>query len=437
MKQLLTLLVFSVGLMLAGARIAVADSLYVSFPVDTLNVCLNEPLNLSPTYGGGQAPYTFSWSTGDTGAQADLIPTQTFTTVYVRILDQAGGTFRDSIVLKGFPECVFPGDGNGDRLADNLDVLALGQSFNSVGALRPDAHLAFVGQPADRWFQNLNSGVDYVHSDTDGNGTVDADDLTAIDLNYSGPQTQPGLSGSNNGVPLYIDVLSTSFQPGDTIEAAIMLGTASQPVDSVYGLAFSVDYSSIFLDAENLWVDFSDSWLGNEGVDMIALDKNFANLGQVDIGISRTDQLQLSGYGQIAKIIVVIEDISGKNEGETTIEFSIDKVSAMFADGHILPIEASGLSVGILLSNGPSFEDLGINLYPNPSNGAFRIEWNDPSLQLENIQMFNLYGQEIALRTKAKGNSYSVKSQYTLSPGIYILRANSDGKTVSKRVLIY
>lgn len=437
MRQLQLLTIAFLAFFFSGTQYLVADSLYVDFRVDTLNVCLNEPLDLAPTYGGGQAGYTFSWNNGDVGSQVSVIPTQAFVTVSVSISDQAGATAHDTVVLRGYPECVFPGDANGDRLANNLDILALGESFAGTGAMRPDPHFNWIGQPASQWLQNLPSGVDFVHSDTDGNGVVDEDDLYAIDINYSGPQTLPGLSPTVNGVPMYIEVLSTGFLPGDTIEAAVMLGTASQPVDSMYGIAFSVDYSTIFLDAENLTVDFSDSWLGTEGTDLIAQEKNFASFGQVDIGISRTNGQLVNGYGRIATIIVVIEDISGKKEGEDTIEFNLGKVSAFVSSGHVLPIGPSGTSLGILLNNGPTFESLGVKVFPNPSNGNFYLSIGDPTNQVEDLRLMNILGKEIEIITqKAKGDKLSIQQLNALIPGIYFLQANINGQVLSKRILI-
>lgn len=437
MRQLQFLTIIFFACFFSGNKYLVADSLFVDFNVDTLNVCLNEPLDLSPTYGGGQAGYSFSWSNGDVGPQVSIIPTQGLSSISVIIQDQSGEMAYDTLIMKGFPECVFPGDANGDRLANNLDILALGESFAVSGAARPDAHFNWIGQPALKWQQNLPTGADYVHSDTDGNGVVNVDDLYAIDLNYSGPQTLPGLSPTVNGVPMYIEVLSSSFLPGDTIEAAIMLGTATQPVDSVYGIAFSVDYSAIFLEAENLRVDFSDSWMGTEGFDLIAQEKNFATFGQVDIGISRTNGQQINGFGRIATIIVVIDDISGKKEGEDTINFNLGKVSAFISSTSVLPIGPSGLSLGILLSNSPTFESLGVNVFPNPSNGNFSLTNGDPLNQIEELRLFNMIGKEIDITTqKSGGDRLSIQQVQTPVPGVYFLQAKINGQLLSKRLII-
>lgn len=437
MRQLQLLTIIFLTCFSLGNTPLVADSLFVDFTADTLNVCMNEPVDLAPHYGGGQPGYTFSWSNGDVGSQVSVIPTQAYDTLSVIIQDQLGETAYDTVILKGFPECVYPGDANGDRLANNLDILALGESFAVTGAIRPDAHFNWIGQPALQWQQTLPGGADYVHSDTDGNGVVNADDLYAIDLNYSGPQTLPGLSPTVNGVPMYIEVLSSGFLPGDTIEAAIMLGTASQPVDSVYGIAFSVDYSTIFLDADNLQVDFSNSWMGTQGFDLIAQEKNFASAGQVDIGISRTNGMQINGFGRIATIIVVIDDISGKKEGEDTINFNLGKVSAFVSPTSVLPIGPSGLSLGILLSNTPTFESLGIQVFPNPSLGDFTLRTDDPLNRVEDLRLFNILGEEIAISMeKRKGDELYIQQQEKVVPGIYFLQGRVNNQLLSKRLII-
>lgn len=437
MRHVRILIISVLGLLFYPPQQIFADSIFVDFGVDTLNVCMNEPVTLSPHFGGGQPNYSFSWSNGDTGSQINFVPTQGTTLISVTIQDTHGDIARDTLILQGYPECVFPGDANGDRLANNLDILALGRSFGGVGDMRPDPHFNWIGQPAPQWLQNLPSGVDFVHSDTDGSGIVDFSDLHAIDLNYSGPQTLPGLSSPTNGAPLYIEILSNGFLPGDTIEAAIMLGTASQPLDSAYGIAFSVDYSSLLLQGEKLKVDFSNSWLGDDGINMIAQEKNFSSIGQLDIGMSRTDLQTINGYGRIATIIVVIEDLSGKKQGEETIEFIPGKVSAFSSDGHTLAVGASGLSVGVLLSNGPTFESLGLTLYPNPSNGSFAIKGLLPDQKLTDISFYNLVGEKIELFSQTKGGLIQLEETKNLIPGIYFLQATINNQLLTERVVIY
>ena len=344
--------------------LAQGSNLQVSFAGDTLYACAHEPFSLTPQVSGGSGALHYQWSTGDTTPVLWTVPDTGATLFVLTVSDQAAQSATDSVWVVGYPECVWPGDANGDGIANNQDVLMLGVAFGANGALRPNAHLNWIGQPAPAWGHTFAAGVNYVHADGDGNGWADAADLTAISHNYLTPQSQGGLSPlSAQGIPLYVDMPTGSYQPGDTVIAPIMLGTASLPADSVYGLAFSIHYQGMGLETGAVSVDYTGSWLGQAGQSMITLDQNFPQAGQIDVGMSRINQITQSGYGRLGDITVVIDDIAGKRGGIEMVNIIVDHITLVGAHGQPLPVNVYPAQLAILLNQESPLAYPGVEMY--------------------------------------------------------------------------
>ncbi len=376
------------------------QSLSVNFADDSIRVCAFEPVPLSITIAGGTAPYTVAWSDGSAGMSIVYVAQPGGTYVVTTVTDGNNNSVSDSIWIHAHEACVWPGDANGDGIANNYDILPIGIGYGASGPARPNAHSQWVAQPADLWHLHTPEGVDLVHSDTNGDGVIEEDDIEAVNGNFLVPQSQPGVSTSlgGTGVPLYVEFPSTSFGPGDTVVATVMLGTANIPADSVYGIAFSINYDGALFQDGSLTVNYDNSWLGDEGVDLITVDKDFSVNSQVDIGMSRSNQLLRNGFGQIATIIVTIDDIAGKTSGIEMVEFGISNVSLMTNQGKPIKVTPELSLIGITLSNENERE---LNntwaVFPVPAREYLTVELNDPSLLQTSagISIKDMMGREV------------------------------------------
>ncbi|MEL7534170.1 MAG: hypothetical protein AAFN10_22895 [Bacteroidota bacterium] len=210
-------------------------------------------------------------------------------------------------------EGVWPGDANDDLIANNFDLLALGQAFGSGGPARPNASLNWQAQSVSSWASNLPSGVNYAHTDTDGSGVVNQDDTLAINLNYGLTHNKTSGFAQFGAPPLLIIPEQNSYQSGDTAYASIELGLDTLIADSVYGIAFTINYDPSLVEMGSVQIDYANSWLGIKNQNMLTLAKDDHANGRVDLALVRNDQINQSGFGQIAKIrVVMIDDISGK-----------------------------------------------------------------------------------------------------------------------------
>lgn len=79
---------------------------------------------------------------------------------------------------------VWPGDCDYDLNANNVDLISLGLAYGATGSTRTGASNNWTAQPSADWSQWFQLGANYKHSDCNGDGVVDANDTTAILLNY-------------------------------------------------------------------------------------------------------------------------------------------------------------------------------------------------------------------------------------------------------------
>ena len=405
----------------------------IGFSSDTAYVCLGEVFTITPTVTGGVAPYSFLWSNGDTTSFLETIVVDSVKSYSLSVSDLNGETAYDSLVIIALPECVWPGDANGDGVANNRDVLILGITFGETGMVRPDAHTNWIGQGAPAWAQSFGSGLNYVHADTDGDGEVDFDDFLAIESNYFQPVTNGDSVIGTQGVAFYIDSINGNYQAGDTINIPVYLGTSLAPADSIYGIAFSINYDPNLIDSGSVQVSYANSWLGNEGVDLAAVSKDFYDHGQIDIGITRIDHNTVNGFGLVADITVMIDDITGKKDfKEFVIELA--HVSLIDITGKSLPVQSSSGKIQISLNNQELTSDQEVfQVYPNPTDGMTTFEvsprYTSRSSKLRITDLQGRLIQEIS-------NDFQYRFDLDLSSlpdGIYLAEwSNEFTKTVKK-----
>ena len=334
-------------------------------------------------------------------------------------------TKSDSIFLTIDTTCVWPGDVNGDKVVNNFDVLWLGLSYNDSGASRNDKSLAsWRPQWVADWTMNIDSlGRNAKHADADGNGLVDTLDVLPIVLNYSnthfknGPEETP----AGNGAPLFLYIPDDTVSGGQKFTVDIHLGTAQDQADSIYGVAFTLEYDSRYIDSTTNF-DLTGSWLGKPE-NLIALYQDFPADSRADIAISRKNKLDTFGYGRIARLdIVVKDDIAGGIKPWDYVKLKVWKDKALSSTAKEVPLLSRADSVIVLLK-GSGLEKEEKNLqqilvYPNPSDGRFMLDLGE--IQATCISICDLQGR---CQTLASGK---LQGQVPLDTpavkGLYLLR---------------
>lgn len=353
------------------------------------------------------------------------------------------GTAGAFILTEGFlqpdhvaADSVWPGDANSDGIANNFDLLAIGVGYGSNGPQRPGASLTWKPQYAPAWNDTLITGVNYSHLDTDGNGTVNFSDTTAISLNYGLTHNKTS-SAASQGPLLGVMFPQDSLMAGDTAVLIIFLGQDTLPADSVYGVAFSLNYDPDLVDGNQVLVKYDSSWLGNYGADLLAMSWNFSSDGKLDMALTRTDQQNRNGYGEIVRLgIIMIDDISGKNFLKELFYLSTSDPLVISRDESVIGVtvgydsllvyqEDSTTSLGTLLS-------AGMELYPNPAQDQLHIQLKE--ITGTGWAVFNVLGEEV-MRMETFFREADIDTR-NLAEGLYTITVFTSKGTLSRKVQV-
>ncbi|MEZ4850981.1 MAG: T9SS type A sorting domain-containing protein [Bacteroidia bacterium] len=362
---------------------------------DTALIAYTGPSGLSYTWdfgggtvvsGSGSGPYEVIWAGTGYGNK----------TVSLTV-DDGICSYTESVDVYVDPNCVWPGDADYDGVADNFDLLAIGLSYASTGPLRANASLNWTAQPAAPWNDTIPGGVNQVHSDTDGNGVVNDDDTLAVSLNYGQTHNKTTTEeGGPGDPPLLLLPMLDSALVGTTVSMPIVLGLDTLPADNVYGLAFTITYDNTLVDSATASVDFSSSWLGSIGTNMISIQKDMFNDGEIDVAVTRTDQMNMSGYGNLGYFSIDVDDIAGKNDLSAILHLNITNVKVITNEGEIILVNPEPAQI-VVTESSTGLNDwnllTGVKVYPNPSAGVFSVELEETTEV--DIEIYNLHGQKV------------------------------------------
>lgn len=326
------------------------------------------------------------------------------------------------------PDEVYPGDANHDQIANMRDILPIGQYFGLKGLVRPNASLTWVGQPSPDWGVVQPNGFDLKHVDCNGDSTIDWADTLAIRQNYGRTHRSRRTAASNHGIPLILQAPAVTLNPGDTARIPIILGTIDTMATNMYGIAFSIYYdTSQVIPTPS--IHFVNSWLGTPGTDMITFYHIDTVDSRIDIALARNNQMARSGFGQIAELIVVIDDDIAKRQIPLAISladpYAIDEVGGEEA----IKLVVEGLNVQTGLDDDYSGD---YAVYPNPGSGQFWVD--SGQLQWYDVKLYNLQGKQIKTWEKLAGTALlDMKNQ---PGGIYFLQIQTLTSSVFQKIMI-
>jgi len=330
--------------------------------------------------------------------------------------------------------CVWPGDTDNDGIANNFDLLPIGQHYGTGGLTRTNATINYNCQPSLNWGTSVLGmpTVDLKHVDTDGNAIINSNDTNAIILNW----TQTHLRNSSiflTGIDLYVDTIITT--PGAMVRLPIILGSTTVP--NGYGIAFTVNYDPTGMDTNTVSIDFDNSWLGTINSDMIGIQKDFYHQGQIEAALTRINQIPVTGSGAIAHINFTIKDDVLPRSPFLRLAFNITNIRFIDPFGTIIPV--TGVPTQIVVTNGFSSteaifskQENPLTVSPNPTTGQIQIQ----SLveKIETISIYNLTGT-LLYKKEAINALNTTLDLKTLPKGVYIANVISEKGMQSVRIL--
>jgi len=333
---------------------------------------------------------------------------------------------------------VWPGDANNNGIANHVDLLYVGLGFGSSGPARnggPSTGWQATQTPAP-WQLATQSNLNYAYFDCNGDGSIDDMDTLAIVQNYD--LTHDSLMPDTNSIvafgspPLTLDFQQDSiFIAGTTtIMVNIRLGSAQQPVNGLHGLAFTLDYDVNAIDS----ITYSlPGGFVSAGTNAIRIAKNKPNLGKIEMAISRVNQSNISGYGVIGTIIIVMDDDLKINQ-DYSMPITISQITALGAGEVPLGLTPVGDTLYISTPN-VSIDDPvdHLTIYPQPASQHLAIHADQGTL--EKTSIYTLHGQLI--REQPAESPFDTRIDLTgLPSGSYLLAAQTSQGVLRKTIRI-
>jgi len=198
--------------------------------------------------------------------------------------------------------------------------------------------------------------------------------------------------------------------------------------NNLCGIAFSVNYDTSQVDGAPV-VQFPSSWLGTPGSDMITFYYVASLQGRIDIALARTNQMNRSGYGQIAELIIVIDDDITKRE--IPLEMNLTNAFAIDAMGEEEAIKSIVEQANVNTSVGENIE-LDFQLYPNPAHTYFILK-TDEQLEMD-IDLVDVNGRLLQNWQQVKGSLRAEIGEMT--PGIYLVQIRMGNRLFTRKLVI-
>jgi len=313
----------------------------------------------------------------------------------------------DCCIFQEFPvpDCngenlVWPGDMNNDNIAHNVDLLYFGIAFNTEGPDRLLQGIEWSAVEAENWDEFFENGVNYAFADADGSGNVGVTDFSAIDINYGlthgDVEVDYDAEGDEDDPEFFVDLpAANDITLGQPFTAPIILGTEDMQVEDIYGIAFTLTFDPDIIDPASIEIAYDNSWMGTVLTNAYSIDRTFGNEGKVEVALTRIDQNNVSGFGQIAAFIGVIDNIAGKHE----VEIGIEDVRAINNEEAIVYLQRPVEMIEITVSTNAAFANNSVKIFPNPASDYLVIDY-DKVLDVSSVLIKNVEGKTVLNSTQ-------------------------------------
>lgn len=352
-------------------------------------VCLGSS---SILYGVGAISYI--WSTVSSSPSIQVLPN--LSTTYSVIGTGANSCTNLAVhTLSVNPACalVWPGDANSDGVVNSNDVFELGLSFNNTGAARTPTSNAYASQYANAWTGTVSTGANKCHADCNGDGTVNNADTVAIYNNYLQTHTfKTSLNSSINPDIYFVSSQNTAF-PGVWNNVDIMLGSPTNSVSQIYGVAFDVNFDTSLIQMNSAYLVYSASFL-NASNQNVQFRKPAFNAQKIYAASVRVDGNNVSGNGKIATLYFKVKPTVPVG---TVLNVSISNASKINKSASISSLAAGSSTIQIIKNtvgiNESALLQKAVHLFPNPASKLVTLV-NDNSGKIDYF-IYNLIGQEL------------------------------------------
>ena len=399
-----------------------SDTAYVSVARDTLITLPACQVFLELCAIMPDALY-YSWSSGDTSqCISQILNGDNFLTYGYA---QAGCTAIHQS-YETLPcvnnDSIWPGDANKDGIVTNFDILNLGMIYNQTGPSRVDQSIGWYAHATTWWPNFFNYGVNHNQADCNGDGLISADDTLAVSQNYLLTHQKTENSDSLANAFLYVQAVEDTLGLSQQAVFKVMLGNSDMSLDSVYGVSFTLNYSALACQPATAYLDFDNSWLAPPG-NQLSFQKS--SIGSIDIALTRIDQTNQNGWGELGNFVVVTTD---NLSGVTELNVTLEDARAITRNGTEILLGTRNDSIQ-LVTGISELENLArsILVFPNPASKRIQVR---SSVIVQGLELMDISGRVVV---KEEGNFLSLDG---VEAGYYEIKVSTSKGEVVKKVMV-
>ncbi|MCC6369533.1 MAG: T9SS type A sorting domain-containing protein [Bacteroidia bacterium] len=403
---------------------------FINGSLGTNTLCVGSGITYT---ANGSAAVSYTWNTNPAVISPILyvIPQAGFTQYTVNASDINGcvSTMTSNVIAYTTCAVVWPGDANRDGVVDNTDVLELGLAASSTGPARTSTSNAWAGQLASAWTGTISTGWNKCHADCNGDGLVNASDNVAIAANFSLTHTFKGPAAAGTDIQI---VASGVANAGRWNKADVVLGSSTNPLSQLYGVAFDLNFDQSIIHNDSIKVVYTASFLNASNTN-IDFQKAYFTNGKSYCATVRTNNSNVNGSGKIAELYYKVKTGLPAN--------SILNLSAtnakMISAGGVLSNLTAGAPVSLTVDNNPSgfassvLLNSTVRFYPNPASKILSLQ-NDLSTNTT-YRIMDISGRVVMSGEFQNTKTVDVSK---LAAGTYLLEFESVNGKLSKKLII-
>ena len=168
------------------------------------------------------------------------------------------------------------------------------------------------------------------------------------------------------------------------------------------------------------------------------MERNFPLAGQLDMALTRINQQSQVGFGEIARIrVIMVDDLTAKGNLAETLTMNLQNVYIINKEGESLPFTLASDSVVVFQEDNSTaltpdwFQQ--IQLYPNPASSSIELELN--SLTAQQLQVYSLAGQ--VLIEEHESFQHKTLDLTTFNEGVYLIRVQTNKGWYQQKFFIH
>lgn len=343
---------------------------------------------------------------------------------------------------------VWPGDVDNNGQVTNVDVLYLGLGFDKTGPFRDTANAGILWTPKQALSWNsfiIDTTLNGAYADCNGDGVVDTVDLGAIEQNYlltNGGALRPDsfLVGTPNSPPLFFETSLDTIFEGMGVSLNINLGSTQLPVDSFFGISFSIEFDTDLVTPGS-WTALAASNIAPTFNTELTFLRELYDSSRVDIAYSltplSTGNTSVPSDSTILALSFIIEDnLIGIAQLDSTFDLRLRNVTLIDASGNRYATNPIALSLPLKLADttvGINELESKLKVYPNPAQGQLYLSGIN---NIEQIQITDLTGAIVLNQITNGGSDKQVLNTETLTNGMYLLNVSTSKGIIRKKILI-